>query len=52
MSNSAIFPNSRASNSCCSNPIGPIIELIQDLFVIKILTKFAADLSIFAHARM
>ena len=47
-SNAAIFPNSRAINSSCSGPIGPMIKLIQILFDINILPKFGADWSIFA----
>ena len=31
------------NNSSCSNPIRPIIELIQDIMVIYILAKFSAD---------
>ena len=37
------FSYSRANNSSHSGPIGPIIELIRDLMVIYILTKFGAD---------
>ena len=48
MSNAAIFPNSRENNPSCSGPIGPMIELIQILFDINILPKFADDWSIFA----
>ena len=51
-SNVAIFPNSRANNSSRSGPIGPMIEFIQILFDINILTKFGADWSIFADDRL
>ena len=44
------FSNSRANNSGCSNPIRPIIDLVRDLQVIYILTKFGADLLIFVDA--
>ena len=47
----ANFPNSRANNSTCSGPIGPMIEFIQILLDIIILTKFGADWSIFADDR-
>ena len=48
----AIFPNSRANNSSCCGPIGPMIEFIQILLDINILTKFGADWSIFANDRL
>ena len=51
-SNVAIFPNSRANNFSCSGPIGPMIEFIQILLDINILTKFGADWSIFADERL
>ena len=51
-SNVAIFPNSRANNSSCSGPIGPMIEIIQILLDINILSKFGADWSIFADDRL
>ena len=51
-SDSAIFPNSRASNSGCSNSILPLVELIQDLISIYILADFGTDWSIFADARV
>ena len=38
-SNMTTFPNSRENNPSCSGPIEPIIELIQDLMIIYILTK-------------
>ena len=44
------FSNSRADNSDSSGPISSIIELIRDLMVIYILTKFGADWSIFVDA--
>ena len=43
--NAAIFPNSRANNSSCSGPIGPMIRLIQILLDINILPKFSGDWS-------
>ena len=46
------FSNSRADNSDISGPISSIIELIRDLMVIYILTKFGADWSIFVDARV
>ena len=51
-SNVAIFPNSRANNSSCSGSIRPMIEFIQILLDINILTKFGADWSIFADDRL
>ena len=51
-SNVAIFPNSRANNSSCSGQIGPMIEFIQILLDINILTKFGADWSVFADDRL
>ena len=51
-SNVAIFSNSRANNSSCSGPIGPMIKFIQILLDINILTKFGADWSIFADDRL
>ena len=44
------FCNSRVDNSESSGPISSIIELIRDLMVIYILTKFDADWSIFVDA--
>ena len=49
-SDSAIFANSRANNSDRSGPITSIIELIRDLIVTYILTKFGADWLIFGDA--
>ena len=46
------FSNSRADNSDCSGPISSIIELIRDLMVMYILTKFGADWLIFVDARV
>ena len=46
------FSNSRANNSTSSGPINSIIELIRDLMVIYILTKFGADWLIFVDARV
>ena len=50
------FSNSRADNSDSSGPnssiIDSIIELIRDLMVIYILTKFGADWLIFVDARV
>ena len=46
------FSNSRADNSDSSGPITSIKELIRDLMVIYILTKFGADWLIFVDARM
>ena len=34
-SNAAIFPNSRANNSRCSAPIGPMIKLLKILLDIN-----------------
>ena len=48
----AIFPNSCANNSSCSGPIRHMIEFIQILFDINILTKFDAEWSIFADDRL
>ena len=42
--------NSRANTSSCSGPITPIIELVQDLRVIFILTKFGMNWLIFVDA--
>ena len=44
---SAFFANSRANYSDSSGLIKSIIEVIQDLMVTYILTKFGADWSIF-----
>ena len=44
-SDSAIFANSRAHNSDSSGPVRSIIELIRDLMITYILTKFGADWS-------
>ena len=51
-SNVAIFPNSKANNSSCSVPIGPMITFIQILLDIIILTEFGADWYIFADDRL
>ena len=51
-SNALSFPNSRANNSGCSGPIGPMTKLIQILLDINILPKFGADWSIFADDRV
>ena len=51
-SDSAIFANSRANNLDSSAPIKSIIELIQDLIVTYILTKFGADWLLFGDARV
>ena len=42
-SDSAIFANSRANNSDSSFSVKSIIELIQDLIITYISTKFGAD---------
>ena len=44
------FSNSRVDNSESSGLIKSIIEIIRDLMVIYILTKFGADWSIFVDA--
>ena len=49
---SAIFPNSRAINSGCSDSICPIIEIIRDFIDIYIVAKFGTDWLIFADARV
>ena len=46
------FSNSRADNLDSSCPIASIIELIRDLMVMYILTKFGADWLIFVDARV
>ena len=46
------FSNSRADNSDSSSLISSIIELIRDLMVIYIWTKFGADWLIFVDARV
>ena len=51
-SNVAIFPESKANNSGCSSPMEPMIEFIQILLDITILTKFGADWSLFADDRL
>ena len=51
-SDSAIFPNSRASNSGCSDSICPIIKFVRDFMGIYIVAKFGTDWSIFADARV
>ena len=51
-SDSAFFSNSRAYNSDNSGPIKSIIELIQDLTVTYILTKFCVDWLISVDARV
>ena len=40
------------NNSSLSSPIEPMIKLIQDLLVIYIMTKFGANWSTFADARV
>ena len=50
--NSKELSNSRANNSSCSGMITPIIELIPDLRVIYILTKFGTNWLIFVDATM
>ena len=52
MSISAIFPNSRANNSGCSDSICPIIELIRDFMGIYSVAKFDTDWSILADVRV
>ena len=52
MSDSVIFANSRANNLDSSGRIKSIIELIRNLMVIYILTKFGADWLIFVDARV
>ena len=49
---SQIFSNSRADNSDSSGPISSITEVIRDLMVIYILTKFGGDWLIFVDARV
>ena len=51
-SDSAIFPNSKANYSRCSDSICPIIKLIQDFKGIYIVAKFGTDWSTFADARV
>ena len=51
-SNMANFLIQRADNTDTSGPITSIIELIQDLMVIYILTKFGVDWLIFVVARV
>ena len=51
-SDSAFFANSRTSISDSSGPIKSLIELIRDLMVTYILTKFGADWFIFVDARV
>ena len=51
-SDSAISANSRVNNSDNFGPIKTIINLIQDLIVTYILTKFGADWLIFVDARV
>ena len=46
------FSNSKADNLDSSGLISSIIELLRDLMVIYILTKFGADWLIFVHARV
>ena len=46
------FSNSRADNLDSSSPITSIIELIRDLMVTYILTKFGDDWSIPVDARV
>ena len=49
-SDSAIFANSRGNNSDSSGPTKSIINLIPDLMVTYILTKFGADWLTFVDA--
>ena len=51
-SDSAIFANSRGNNSDSSGQIKSIIDLVRDLMVTYILTKFGADWLIFVDARV
>ena len=51
-SDSAIFSNSRANNLDRSALIKSIIELIRNLIVTYILTKFSTDWLIFEDARV
>ena len=44
------FFNSRENNSSCFGPITAIIEIIKDLMVMYILTKFGADWLIIVDA--
>ena len=46
------FFNSKTNNSHGSGPIRPKIELVQDLMVIYILTKFGADWLILVDPRV
>ena len=46
------FSNTRADYSDSSRPISSIIELIRDLMVIYIVTKFGADWLIIVDARV
>ena len=46
------FPYSSADNSRCYCQIWPIIELIQDLIVIYIVTMFGTLRSTFVDARV
>ena len=46
------FSNSRTDISDSSGPISSILELIRDLMVIYILTKFGVDWLIFVGARV
>ena len=48
----ANFANSRTNNADSSGPIKSIIEIVQDLMVTYILTKFGADWLIFVDARV
>ena len=51
-SDSAIFANSRGNNSDSSGPIKSKINLIQDLMVTYILSKFGANWLVFVDARV
>ena len=51
-SDSAIFPNSRANSSGCSDSICTIIDLIRDFMGVYIVAKFGTYWSIFADARV
>ena len=42
-SDSAIFPNSRANNSGCSDSICSIVNTIRDFMGIYIVAKFGTD---------
>ena len=48
----AILSKSRADNSRYANPIKLIIELVRDIIIINILSKFYLDWPIFVDARV